>query len=105
MFLINCPYCGERDQAEFSCGGEAHIARPKNPPELSDDQWAEYLFLRKNEKGIHYERWNHEYGCRQWFNLARNTSTDEILAVLPGPCDILEDEGIFTPPKMSSEEE
>ena len=81
MFLINCPYCGERDQAEFSCGGEAHIARPKNPPELSDDQWAEYLFLRKNEKGIHYERWNHEYGCRQWFNLARNTSTDEILAV------------------------
>ena len=48
---------------------------------FSDDQWAEYLFLRKNEKGIHYERWNHEYGCRQWFNLARNTATDEILAV------------------------
>ncbi len=81
MFLINCPYCGERDQAEFSCGGEAHIVRPKNPPELSDDQWAEYLFLRKNHKGIHYERWNHEYGCRRWFNLARNTATDEILAV------------------------
>ena len=47
MFLINCPYCGERDQAEFSCGGEAHIARPKNPPDLTDDQWAEYLFLEK----------------------------------------------------------
>ena len=81
MFLINCPYCGERDQAEFSCGGEAHIVRPKNPPELSDDQWAEYLFLRRNKKGIHYKRWTHEYGCRQWFNLARNTATDEILAV------------------------
>ena len=75
MFLIKCPYCGERDQAEFSCGGEAHIARPKNPPDLTDDQWAEYLFLRKNEKGIH------AYGCRQWFNLARNTATDEILAI------------------------
>ena len=50
MFLISCPYCGERDQVEFTCGGEAHIARPKNPSELSDDQWAEYLFLRKNEK-------------------------------------------------------
>ena len=25
MFIINCPYCGERDQTEFSCGGEAHI--------------------------------------------------------------------------------
>ena len=48
MFLINCPYCGERDQSEFSAGGEAHIVRPKQPTELSDDQWAEYLFMRKN---------------------------------------------------------
>ena len=48
MFLIKCPYCGERDQSEFSCGGEAHIVRPKNPPDLSDDQWADYLFMRKN---------------------------------------------------------
>ena len=81
MFLINCPYCGERDQAEFSCGGEAHISRPKNPPDLTDDQWAEYLFLRRNENGLHYERWNHAFGCRQWFNIARNTATDEILAI------------------------
>ena len=34
MLIINCPYCGEREQEEFSCGGEAHIERPKNPPEL-----------------------------------------------------------------------
>ncbi len=81
MFIINCPYCGERDQAEFTCGGEAHIARPKNPSDLTDDQWAEYLFHRKNDKGLYYERWNHSFGCRQWFNLARNTATDEILAV------------------------
>ena len=47
MFLINCPYCGERDQSEFSAGGEAHIVRPKQPTELSDDQWAEFLFMRK----------------------------------------------------------
>ena len=43
MFLINCPYCGERDQQEFKAGGEAHIERPKQPTELSDDEWAEYL--------------------------------------------------------------
>ena len=55
MFIINCPYCGERDQTEFSCGGEAHIERPKQPTELSDDQWAEYLFMRKNIKGIQFE--------------------------------------------------
>ena len=46
MFIINCPYCGERDQSEFKAGGEAHIERPKHPTELSDDQWAEYLFNR-----------------------------------------------------------
>ena len=52
MFIIDCPWCGKRDQSEFNCGGEAHIVRPKNPPDLSDDQWADYLFMRKNIKGI-----------------------------------------------------
>ena len=42
MFIINCPYCGEREQSEFKAGGEAHIVRPKQPTELSDDEWAEY---------------------------------------------------------------
>ncbi|MBD42128.1 MAG: sarcosine oxidase subunit delta [Pelagibacteraceae bacterium] len=81
MFLINCPYCGEREQSEFSCGGEAHISRPKNPPDTSDEQWADYLFMRKNIKGVQFERWNHSSGCRQWFNVVRNTSTDEILGI------------------------
>ena len=81
MFIIQCPYCGEREQAEFSCGGEAHIVRPKNPADLNDDQWAEYLFLKKNKKGLQFERWNHAYGCRQWFNVARNTTTDEIVKI------------------------
>ena len=39
MFVINCPYCGERDQLEFKAGGEAHIERPKQPTELSDDEY------------------------------------------------------------------
>ena len=47
MFIINCPFCGEREQSEFKAGGEAHIIRPKQPTELSDDQWAEFLFMRK----------------------------------------------------------
>ena len=82
MFLIKCPYCGERDQSEFSCGGEAHIVRPENPPDLTDDQWADYLFMRKNIKGVQFERWNHSNGCRRWFNVVRNTSTDEILKLI-----------------------
>ena len=36
MILINCPYCGERDQSEFSNGGEAHVARPENSENLND---------------------------------------------------------------------
>ena len=59
MFVINCPFCGEREQSEFKAGGEAHIVRPKQPTELSDDEWAEYLFMRKNIKGVQFERWNH----------------------------------------------
>ena len=44
MILINCPYCGEREQSEFSNGGEAHVARPKNPEALSDKDWGQYVF-------------------------------------------------------------
>jgi heterotetrameric sarcosine oxidase delta subunit len=80
MLLINCPYCGERDESEFACGGEAHIARPLQTDSLTDQQWGDYLFMRKNTKGVHFERWNHARGCRRWFNAARHTVTHEIIA-------------------------
>ena len=48
---------------------------------MSDEQWADYLFMRKNIKGVQFERWNHLNGCRRWFNVARNTATDEILKI------------------------
>ena len=83
MFIINCPFCGEREQSEFIAGGEAHIERPKQPTELSDDEWAEYLFMRKNIKGIQFERWVHTHGCRKWFNVVRNTVTNEIFEIYP----------------------
>ena len=81
MLLIPCPWCGPRDETEFTCGGEAHIVRPKQPSTLSDDAWADYLFMRTNPKGLRFERWNHGHGCRRWFNAARSTISDEILAV------------------------
>ena len=34
--------------------------------------------MRKNIKGLQYERWNHAHGCRQWFNVGRDTSNDKI---------------------------
>ena len=81
MFIINCPWCGARDQSEFSYGGEAHISRPRNPEELTDAEWAEFVFMRTNTKGVFAERWMHAAGCRRFFNMLRNTATDEILAV------------------------
>ena len=78
--VIKSQNCGERDQTEFSCHGEAHIARPENPETLTDEEWGEYLFIRSNKKGIHYERWTHDHGCRRWFNVMRDTVSDEILA-------------------------
>lgn len=81
MLLIPCPYCGERAESEFSYGGEAHKERPKNPDSISDDAWADYVFLQKNTKGTYHERWMHAHGCRRWFNVVRDTLTNEILAV------------------------
>ena len=54
--------------------------RPENPQELSDEAWGDYLFFRKNPKGIHFERWVHIHGCRRWFNAVRNTHSDRIYA-------------------------
>lgn len=81
MLLINCPWCGERDQSEFSYGGEAHIERPADPYALSDEEWADYLFKRKNPKGWHREQWQHAHGCRRWFNVERHTVSNEIKSV------------------------
>ncbi len=78
MLLINCPWCGPRDQSEFSYGGEAHIVRPTDTDALSDQEWADYLFNRENPKGEHKEQWCHAQGCRRWFNAMRNTVTYKI---------------------------
>jgi sarcosine oxidase subunit delta len=81
MLLIKCPWCGERAQDEFVCRGEAHISRPTEPDRVSDEAWADYLFMRSNPKGLHAERWLHRHGCRRWFNALRDTVSDRILAV------------------------
>ena len=47
MLIIKCPWCGDRDETEFSYGGEADIKRPVAPETLSDEEWGDYLFMRK----------------------------------------------------------
>jgi heterotetrameric sarcosine oxidase delta subunit len=81
MLRIACPWCGPRDEVEFRYGGQAHIVRPADPAALSDAEWADYLFMRDNPKGVFAERWVHAAGCRRWFNALRDTVSHAVLAV------------------------
>ena len=84
MLQILCPHCEEyRSEEEFSCSGEAHIKRPEIPEVLSDEAWGDYLFFRKNPRGLHHEMWQHSAGCGQFFNVSRNTLSYEILETYP----------------------
>jgi sarcosine oxidase subunit delta len=80
MLLIECPWCGPRAETEFSCGGEADIARPLDTETLTDKEWGDYLFMRKNTRGVHHEQWMHAQGCRRWFKVQRDTVSYEIQA-------------------------
>ncbi|GAB5078851.1 sarcosine oxidase subunit delta [Arthrobacter sp. AD-310] len=81
MLLIPCPNCGPRDETEFHYGGQAHVPYPENPNELNDTEWSRYLFYRSNTKGSFAERWVHSTGCRQWFNMVRDTVSYDIKSV------------------------
>lgn len=81
VLLIDCPYCGPRAEVEFDWGGESNLARPGPHDAVSEETWAEYLFFRKNERGAATERWRHSHGCRQWFNIERDTATHKVIAV------------------------
>ncbi|HEX7388781.1 MAG TPA: sarcosine oxidase subunit delta [Acidiphilium sp.] len=79
MLLITCPHCGPRPEVEFTYGGEAHIARARDPRTVSDADWTEYLYVRSNPRGLHAERWRHMRGCGRFFNALRDTVTDHFV--------------------------
>jgi len=88
MQQIDCPWCGKRNEEEFTCGGEL-ISRPQVPESASDQEWTDYLYFRNNLKGIHTEVWRHTAGCRMWFMLERDTVNHAISAVHKlQPCEI-----------------
>ena len=74
MLLIPCPYCGERPEPEFAYGGQAHVARPRDPSQVSIEAWTEYLYERDNLRGVRAERWRHIHGCGRFFNALRDTT-------------------------------
>ncbi|MEZ5799631.1 MAG: sarcosine oxidase subunit delta [Nitratireductor sp.] len=80
MLLIHCPYCEEeRPELEFRHAGEAHIVRPTNLAEISDDDFEKFFFIRDNEKGVVFERWRHIHGCARFFNAARHSVSDKFI--------------------------
>lgn len=81
MLRIPCPNCGPRDEVEFTYGGPSHVTRPELT--ASDREWSHYLYHRANTKGLYRERWLHAYGCGRWFNVVRDTRTNEILQTYP----------------------
>jgi heterotetrameric sarcosine oxidase delta subunit len=81
VLIIDCPYCGQRESAEFSYGGDASVTRPPDPEAVSDAEWTTYLFMRDNPKGPHLEHWFHRDGCRGWLKVTRSTVTQDIAAV------------------------
>ena len=78
MLLIPCPWCGPRNQLEFTYGGDATVKRPL--PDAPTKPWLEFVYLRDNPRGPHQELWHHSAGCRQWFKVLRDTQTHDILA-------------------------
>lgn len=77
MLILECPYCGMMaDETELAPGGEAHLTR--FGPDSGDEDFEGYLFLRKNPRGVHFERWRHAAGCGKWFHAARDTMSLEV---------------------------
>ncbi len=77
MIRISCPNCGLRNVSEFRFGGE-YNPRPRQPLSVSDDEWTEYIYMRRNKSGRQTEWWYHRNGCGSWFMAERHTKTNEI---------------------------
>ncbi len=94
MLILHCPNCGrDVDETDLHSGGEAHLTR--FGPGSTDQEFEDYLFMRENPKGVHFERWHHTYGCGKWFHAARCTNTLEVFGTysaqtLEPPKEIME---------------
>ena len=80
MLLIPCPWCGPRDQTEFTYGGDAKAAASRPILELPLEAWYEHVYLRDNPRGPHREYWHHAHGCRAYVTVERDTASHAIVS-------------------------
>ena len=76
MIVVPCPNCGPRNSSDLRNAGEL-VSRP-DPDTASLTEWRSYLYLRENPAGWVTETWYCRTGCRRYFTIERNTSTNEI---------------------------
>lgn len=81
MIRIACPFCGLRDETEFTYRGDATVQRPDGQAPM--EAFHDYVHLRRNPRGWHLEWWHHAQGCRQFLKVLRNTMTHEVRLVAP----------------------
>ena len=74
MLVVDCPNCGDRNAAEFHCGGEYH----SRPLAAEAEEWTNYLYMKNNRAALQTEWWFHRAGCGLWFLVERNTLTNQI---------------------------
>jgi len=70
--LIRCPFCGEREAAEF----QFRITLPDVAGTA-----AERLYLRRADPQRSVEHWQHVAGCQMWLELTRDLMSGAVLAV------------------------
>jgi sarcosine oxidase subunit delta len=78
---IPCPYCGERGNEEFSYLGDASPRRPDPAAADAAQQFADYVYLRDNPRGLLHELWYHAAGCHSWLVVTRDTMSHAITSV------------------------
>ena len=78
MLVIECPFCGSRDEREFEYGGLAKTPRGEFPQDASDSDWLDYLLVADGQGEVADEYWWHVRGCGEWVRVRRNTSTHKL---------------------------
>lgn len=67
---LECPNCGKRSVEEFRYGEVQQV-----PDSITDpnDRDTDRVYMKTNPYGITVEAWFHEFGCRRWMRIERDT--------------------------------
>ena len=84
MQRFPCPFCGPRPETEFHFAVEAGHVRPEPAEQVSDAQWATYLFAARSPKGATREVWLH-LTCGEYFVMTRDSVSRVVTDAEPLP--------------------